>query len=789
MKIALSWLESYFTTKPNWDEVFATLTMAGIEIEDIKTVVPDFSGIVVAQVVECNRHPEADKLNICKVSINDGQLYQVICGATNVTAGIKVPFAQIGAILPNGMNIAERKMRGSVSYGMLCSGEEIACPDGVDGLLILDDTAPIGGNIRHYLELDDKIVEFKITPNRGDCLSIHGIIREIETLTQYKSNFDTFIQQAKPGAISDQVKVTINAPQHCPNYVAVIIKDVNNQIKLPKFITQRLEHSSIRCISPIVDIANYVMLELGQPLHAFDLNSVGSNLNVRLATSDEPVNLLINKQVSLNNNTLVICDQHNKVAAVAGVMGSLDSAVTTNSTSIILESAYFTPEIIAAKTKQLGINSDAAYRFERGVDPQLQVKAALYACHLITKYCGGNIGPINQCSAAELSLNQHLSVSYTFIKKILGLKLTNQEIDLILTKLAFKYKTNGDNLELTIPSFRFDIKIPQDIVEEIARVYGYENIQAQMPQSISNLTKIEDQHSFTTKLKLNLVNLGYTEIIGYAFAEEKMAKMLGNADYSPIKLQNPIAGLDTLRTSLIGDLVKALSANLNRGHKNIKLFELARVFYAEDSNQQPLKLAGLIHGENLYTSFENPKAVVDFYDLKFAVESLLNGLSNIKYIACSNSSVFHGGRCAKIYHLEQLIGIMGQLHPKLSLELGLNAAPYIFELDVQFLALKNLATIHEISKFQKVERDLAFVVNTEVPLQQLIDTINATQIEYLHDLNVFDVFTMSKQQKSIALRFTFQANNKTLAEEEINSNIKTIISALTKVIPEIQLRS
>jgi phenylalanyl-tRNA synthetase beta chain len=788
MKIALSWLESYFATKPNWDEVFAKLTMAGIEIEDIKAVAPNFSGVVVAQVMECNKHPEADKLNICKVSINDGQLYQVICGAANVKAGIKVPFAQIGAILPNGMNIAERKMRGEVSYGMLCSGEEIACPDGVDGLLILDSDAPLGTNIRQYLHLDDTIVEFKITPNRGDCLSINGIIREIETLTNLKSNFNTLIHQGQQGLITDKVNITINNPELCPNYVALIIKNVNNQIKLPQFITERLEHSGIRCISPIVDIANYVMLELGQPLHAFDLNAVGSSLSVRLASDNEQVNLLINKLVTLNKNTLVICDQHNKVAAIAGVMGGFDSAVTANSSSIIIESAHFTPETIAGKTKQFGINSDAAYRFERGVDPQLQVKAALYASHLITKYCGGDIGPINQICATNL-VDKKLSLSYAFIKKILGISISNQEIDLILTKLAFKFKITEDDLELTIPSFRFDINIAQDIVEEIARVYGYENIQPQMPQMQSNLDTLEDQYSITVELKKRLVNLGYSEIIGYAFAEEKLATLLGNPEYTPIKLQNPIAGLDAMRTSLVGDLIKALTSNLNRGHKNIKLFELSRVFYAEDSKEQPLKIAGLIHGDNLHSSFESPKRAVDFYDLKYAVESLLSGIQNIKYIACHNYSVFHSGRCAKIYHLDKLIGIMGQLHPKLSLDLDLAVAPYIFELDVEFLALNNnLATIRDIIKFQKVERDLAFVVNSQLPVAQIIEAINNAQIEYLQDFNVFDVFKMSEQQKSIALRFIFQAN-KTLAEEEINSNVNMIVSAVTKAIPDVQLRS
>ncbi len=784
MKLSLNWLESYFVTKPDWAMVWDKLTMAGIEVEGIEPIAPPFSGIVVGEVVECVPHPDADKLNLCKVNVGDGELLQIICGARNVTAGVRVPCAKVGAVLPDGLHIAERKMRGLTSFGMLCSGNEIACPDGVDGLLLLAKDAPIGTSVRDYLELDDQIVEFKITPNRGDCLSILGLLREISVLTGYA--FKPFENNILVPQLSDQIQVAMDAPVACPNYMALVIRGVDNSKILPEYIVKRLTRSNLRSISPIVDITNYVMLELGQPLHAFNLAKVGKQIQVRMAHDNESIKLLDGKVANLTSSTLLICNEQSQPLAIAGVMGGFDSGVIDTTTDLVLESAFFTPEIISGKAKYYGVNSDAAYRYERGVDRELQQRALVYAAALVTHYCGGKVGIISHIQGDKL-LAPEISLAYEEIRRFIGCEIPSSTINTILQNLGFKVICNGEIINVMPPSYRFDIAIKEDIIEEVARVYGYDSIPPIMPVASYAIDNMDKMSQHISAIKNSLVVRGYNEIIGYAFVEDKYEQILGKCNIATVKLQNPIAGLNVMRTSLIVDLVKSLISNLNRGHKNIKLFEVGRVFHGEDINSQPLLVSGLVSGNYMPVGWSSEDRLADFFDVKQDVSILLGAIApDVTYSAIANNPVFHSGRCAEIRYGSKVIGVIGQLHPKLGQQLDLIQLPYLFELDLQVLCSVKPVKVNEVSHFQKVERDLAFLVMPNVVVGEVLAAIQESQIAYLVGIRVFDIYEGIKDSiepeivlKSIAIRFVFHAN-KTLVENEINNSITKIVEVMAK---------
>lgn len=796
MKLSLNWLEQYFIDKPDWNLVWERLTAAGIEIEDIKSVGEEFSGIVVARVVDCIPHPDADKLNLCIVDAGDTNTYQIVCGAGNVTAGVVVPLAKIGAILPGGMVIGERKMRGITSYGMLCSGSELGIFDDTDGLLLLPADAQLGISVREYLDLDDKIVEFKITPNRGDCLSVCGIIREISALTEYKTNsvFDR-IDVNKFGndkncennicigiaSTKDKIEVENLEEKACPNYMSLVINGLNNKTQLPPRITRMLERSGVRSISPIVDLANYVMLETGQPLHAFDLEKIGSKLTIRYPGEKERLKLLDGKEVLLNQSTLIITDEQDVPVAIAGVMGGFDSGVTAGTRDIVLESAFFEPNVIAGITKFYGVNSEAASRFERGVDYTMQQDVLLYAAILIQKYCGGTIGQLNITSNLKPELKMPtIEVSLLKIQQLIGIQIPQETICQLLTRLNFVVNVLSDEIiSVVAPCYRFDIKIVPDVIEEISRAYGYNNVPAIMPTAKFNFSKSSKLTS--RDLKRFMVNHGFTEIISYAFIEEKLEQEMGVPSIDAISLQNPIANLNVMRTSLIADLVKTLRYNLSYGHKDIKLFELGRVFYNEAINTQPLKIAGLIHGNVTLANGLNQIKSVDFYDLKAVVEELLSGYANIEFIPCADYSVLHSGRCAKIRTGNIDLGIIGQLHPKLSQDFSLPIGPYLFELDI--CKIRELSTkfeLNEVNKFPRVERDLAFVVDHALHVGDILSTIKSeVKLSNLVDMHIFDIYKKDDgaKLKSVAINFVFQSG-RTLTDDEIKKDMELITSVI-----------
>lgn len=634
---------------------------------------------------------------------------------------------------------------------------------------------------------EDKVVELKITPNRGDCLSVIGLLREISALTGYKHNYLTSSNITNTS--DKKVESIIDAKEHCPNYVNIVIEDVDNTRCLPDTIIQRLLLSGCKSISPIVDIANYVMLELGQPLHAFDLDKVGNKLHVRMAKNGEELKLLDNTDAKLLENTLIICDVENKPAAIAGVMGGLDSGVSTGTKNIVLESAFFSQDIIAGKAKQYGVTSDAAYRFERGVDYKIQKQAIALAANLIHRHLGGKVGPITVNNSLQIQ-SKTISLKQCDFVRLIGADIAINQIESILVGLGFIVKFVEDEVLVISPSFRFDIVIKEDVIEEVARVYGYNNIEAKLPEVIHTIPEIWVREKKINVLKNILVSRGYNEAVNYSFIEEYYFSFLNFMQTEPVKVQNPIAAFAFMQNTLFSGLVKTLVNSVNRGATSVRIFELARVFYGEDESSQPLKLSGLIYGDKNRVNWADSKKEVDFFDIKGDVELLLQHIDGIKFIPYSDNTVLHGGRCAKICSYNKVIGIIGQLHPAIAQELGLNIIPYLFELDVDLIISKNIEfKVKKVSKFQKVERDLAFIMDDIITVGGIIDYISSLKIDNLCEVNVFDVYrgnNVEAGKKSVAVKLLFQAD-KTLTDDEINSHLNCIVENVSEKF-QIKLR-
>lgn len=652
--------------------------------------------------------------------------------------------------------------------------------DKPDWTLVFDRLTQAGIEVEGVdIELDEKVVELKITPNRGDCLSILGLIREISVLTNYNYVYSYQFMVEPTSHLT--VDITIEPKGICSSYVALPIADIDNTIHLPEFLLRRLYLSGIRSVSPIVDITNYVMLEIGQPLHAFDYDRVGGKLHVRLANDGESLTLIDNKTVKLTGDTLIVCNSTNQPAAIAGVMGGLESGVSANTKNIVLESAFFHQDNIVGKAKYYELSSDAAYRFERGVDNKIQQHAIFYAAVLINKYLGGSIGKANITQELESKEYRRITLEKSDFDRLIGINIPIEQIRGILLKLEFLVDIGADSKWHVIPpSHRFDIIIKEDVIEEVARVYGYDNIPALLPKveyTMLNLSSIQAKVSF---LKDILVARGYNEIISYAFVEEENQKLFNNYPIitNPIILKNPIAGLSVMRTSLFAGLIKSMQYNINHGTNSLKLFEIARVFYGEGEYEQPLKLAGLLYGDTSKTSWIDNKKPVDFYSLKGDVEVLLQHVDIIKFISCDDNPVLHGGRCAKICSGNYEIGVIGQLHPLVAQSIGLSTAPYLFELDIDSIVNMNVDfKLQPTSKFQKVERDLAFIIAESCAAGEIIDYIKLLRIENLLEVNIFDIYqgdNIDKGQKSVAIKLIFQ-DDRTLTDFEINTYLAKII--------------
>jgi len=778
MQFSESWLRTFVNPLHSSEELAHLLTMAGLEVEEMKPVAPAFDQVVVAQVLTKDKHPDADRLNVLTVDVGQAEPLTIVCGAQNVSVGMKAPCALVGAQLPGDFNIKQAKVRGIASFGMMCSDKELGLAEESSGLLELATDAIVGQSIREHLDLDDFLITLKLTPNRSDCLSLYGIAREVSALAGVGLQTIPQVDFKPEGEHRCKVKVAYPATFACPRYTGRVIAGVSAKAATPAWMVQRLERCGLRSISALVDVTNYVLLELGQPLHAFDLNKLNGDIEVRFARAGESLKLLNEQVVNLQEDMLVIADCKQPVA-LAGVMGGADSAVDGATTAIFLESAFFAPSVIVGKSRRLGFSSDSSYRFERGVDFAATRVALDRATELILDICGGQAEAVIEVMG-ELPARNPVKLRVSRVRRVLGIPLEANEIQPLLHRLGMKSEQNDNEFLVTPPSYRFDIAIEEDLIEEVARVYGYERIQPVQPQARMSMLPLNGAQRPLTKLRQSLVLRDYQETINYAFVEAEWERDLcGNA--SPITLKNPIASqMSVMRSSLLGGLLSVLRTNLARKQPRVRLFEMGGVFAAENGSYvQHERVAGLAYGAVLPEQWGTAARNVDYYDVKSDVEALF-APSELNFVAAAHPSS-HPGRSAQIFMSGQAVGWIGELHPQWQQQNGLPLPVVWFELDQAALRQTAVPRAAEISKFPPVRRDLAVVVAEGVAVQFLLDAMRSENAPNVAELVLFDQYRgkgVENGKKSLAFRVLLQDTKKTLTDVEIDKSIGRLIEVL-----------
>ena len=776
MKFSENWLRTWVNPAMSSDELSHLLTMAGLEVEGMDAVAPVFNNVVVAEVLEVIKHPDADRLNVCQVNVGEAQPITIVCGASNVAVGVKVPCARIGAVLPGDFNIKQAKVRGIESFGMLCSAKELGLAETSDGLWLLAGDAPVGTTLRDYLELDDHVFTLKLTPNRGDCSSLFGIAREVSALTA--SPCIPLAIEVQKTTLNEQLKITVADATACPAYYGRLVRGVNAAAGTPAWMQRRLERSGLRAINAVADITNYVMLEMGQPMHAFDAKKLSGGITVRCAISGESLTLLNEQAVQLDESVLVIADDA-RVLALAGIMGEQSSGIETTTTDVFLESAFFHPDAIAGRARRFGLATDSSFRFERGVDFAATRQALERATQLLVEICGGRVGEIS-AACGTLPTRPAIALRRSRVARVLGVDLSNGQIAALLARLQFAFTADGDGYRVTPPSFRFDLSIEADLVEELARLYGYDNIPAIAPKtSLTMLPYSESRHSMS-RIQQTLVARDYQEIVSLAFLEEQVERDLcGNRN--PLALQNPIASnLAVMRSSLIGGLVDALRFNLNRKQTRVRLFEAGACFAKIDDNYvQTQHLSGIAYGDNQPEQWGLATKTVDFYDVKADVEALFAPLA-LRFVAATHPAL-HPGRCAQIHAGQNIIGWLGELHPQWRQQYGLPLAPIWFELELDALLQSKVPRMQEIAKFLPARRDIAVLVDESVAVQALLDAMTRTSAPMVQEIALFDLYRgkgLEPGKKSLAFRVLLQDTRKTPTDTEIETSIAVLVDAL-----------
>lgn len=776
MKFSENWLRTFVNPPLSSDELGHALTMAGLELEELESAAPAFDKVVVGEVVSLAKHPDADRLNVCQVNTGS-EILQIVCGASNVAAGLKVPCALVGANLPGGLAIKQAKLRGVESSGMLCSAKELGLAEEAQGLLILPADAPVGQSIRDYLDLDDKLFTIKLTPNRADCLSVQGVAREVAAITGAPL-MPLSLSEVK-AACDKTLAVKLEAPEACPRYAGRVVAGVNAKVKTPDWMVKRLERSGLRSISALVDVTNYVLLEMGQPLHAFDLAKIKGGIQARFAASGEEIKLLNEQTVKLEADMLVIADDA-KALALAGIMGGAESAVSDDTKDIFLESAFFAPSVIAGRSRRLGFGSDSSYRFERGVDFAATMTALDRATQLIVEICGGQPGPVCE-EIAQLPARESVKLRMERVQRVLGVALDTAAIGGLLGRLCLQFAESGGVFEITPPSYRFDLAIEEDFIEEVARLYGYDNIPCAPPKGAMAMLPATESGRRVIDVKRLLASREYQEIVSYAFVNENWERdFVANAN--PVRLLNPIAAhMSVMRSTLIGGLVDTLRSNLNRKQPRVRIFETGRCFSKSSQGfDQPNRVGGLCYGDAEPEQWGERARQVDFYDVKADVEALCQPFA-LRFEAAEHPAL-HPGQSARVLLDGQSIGWIGALHPRWRQAYDLSSAPVLFELDLEPLLVREKASYREVSKFPPVRRDLAIVVDEKVSVQALLDAMNQSRPEAVADLTLFDVYRgkgVDSDKKSLAFRVLLQDTRKTLTDEEVDAAVAHLVQILT----------
>ncbi|CAD5109878.1 phenylalanine--tRNA ligase subunit beta [Zestomonas carbonaria] len=782
MKFSEQWLRSWVNPQVSRDELVARLSMVGLEVDSVTPAAGVFSGVVVGEVLSTEQHPDADKLRVCQVS-NGRESFQVVCGAPNVRPGLKIPFAMIGAELPGDFKIKKAKLRGVESNGMLCSASELQISDDNSGLMELAGDAPVGEDIRIYLGLDDASIELGLTPNRGDCLSLAGLAREVGAI--YAVPVSPVVT-APVAASHDEVRpVEVLAPKACPRYLGRVIRNVDLSRPTPLWMVERLRRSDIRSIDAAVDITNYVMLELGQPMHAFDLAEISGGIRVRMAEEGEKLVLLDGQEVSLRSDTLVIAD-HQRALAIAGVMGGEHSGVSDKTRDLFLESAFFDTIAIAGKARSYGLHTDSSHRFERGVDSQLARTAMERATALLLEIVGGEAGPIVEAvSESDLPKVAPITLRAERISQMLGMDMEAAEVERLLSALGLGVNAQGAGLwQVSVPSHRFDISLEVDLIEELGRLYGYNRLPVRYPQArLAPKTRAEARAELPALRRL-LVARGYQEAITYSFIDPKLFALF-TPGVEPLQLANPIsADMAAMRSSLWPGLVKALQHNLNRQQSRVRLFESGLRFVGQlPGLKQEAMLAGVISGGRLPEGWAHGRENVDFYDLKADVEALLGyaGAPESFSFVPGEHPALHPGQTARVEREGRLVGFIGAIHPELAKTLDLEQPVFLFELVLAEIAEGRMPAFSELSRFPEVRRDLAILVDRDVAAEAVLETIRSSAGEWLTELRLFDVYHgkgIDPHRKSLAVGLTWQHPSRTLNDDEVSSTTQNILASL-----------
>lgn len=779
MKASISWLKSLCPTDLSVDEIVSRLTMAGLEVDGVEAAAKPFTHVVVGEVLSVSQHPDADKLNVCEVT--DGEAtYQVVCGAPNVRAGLKVPFARVGAVIGDDFKIKQAKLRGVESNGMLCGADELGLSDERDGLMELPDFFVTGSDFAELLSLPDQVVEVDLTPNRGDCLSITGLARELGVLSQAQVSF---VDCDPVDPESDETHdVYLSAPEGCPCYVGRVIENVDVSRPTPVWMVERLRRSGVRSIDAIVDITNYVMLELGQPMHAFDRDQLVGAIDVRMANDGEQLVLLDGKTLTLTNDVLVIADQE-KPLALAGIMGGEHSGISEKTTSVFLESAYFNPITIAGKARRYGLHTDASARFERGVDWQLAEHACQRATALLIEICGGTPGPVmitdNEQALPKMRI---VELSNVRIEQQLKINLSTEAIQQMLEALGFGVEVVDGGLRCVAPSWRFDVSIEQDLIEEIARIYGYNNLPTSLPAQALTMASVPETDTPLMRLKHYLVDQDIQEAITYSFVDPETQAVLGDG-IAGVRLANPIASnLAEMRRSLLPGLVEAVRHNVNRQASRVRLFETGQCFVSQgDELDQSERVGIAIYGQSDPLHFSGDRAV-DFFDLKGVVEGLcmINGGAELNWEP-SQHPALAPGQTASVSLDGKVLGVVGRLHPKLARELDLPKPLFLADLALSPLLCGQVTAFKAISRYPRVLRDLAIVVDDGVAWQQIVDAITGLADARIQSIELFDVYRgtgVPEGRQSLALSLSLQDPEKTLDDTAIQELVDQVVQVL-----------
>lgn len=785
MKFSEQWLREWVNPELSSTELAEQLSMAGLEVDSVEPVAAKFDQVVVGKVVECGQHPNADKLQVTKVDVGTGELLDIVCGAPNCRLGLKVVVAVVGATLPGDFKIKKAKLRGEPSHGMLCSSKELGLDDEHDGIIELTEDAPIGKDYREWLNLDDNTLDVDLTPNRADCLGIKGIAREVGVL----NNLDVNELKVAPvtATIDDSRSITLQAKEACPRYLGRVIKGVDVTKPTPLWLKERLRRSSIRSIDAIVDITNYVLLELGHPMHAFDLSAIQGNIQVRMAHKAETLTLLDGQEVNLHEDTLVIADDV-KALAMAGIFGGKENGVTSESKDIFLESAFFAPDAIMGRARRYGLHTDASHRYERGVDPELQSTAIERATQLVLDICGGQPGPVVEAVAPEsLPVSRHVSLRSERLTKVLGIQVADAQVTEILQRLGLKVEKTGQGWEVNVPTYRFDISIEEDLIEEIARVYGYNNIPTIAPRAHLRMQRHNESNVSLRDLQQSLQAFGYQEAITYSFVDPKHQAALF-PEQATLTLPHPISvEMSSMRLSLWPGLLNAVGYNQKRQQSSVRLFETGLRFTpdmdAENGVRQEAMLAGVIVGSVQGEHWADGEHAVDFYDIKGHVENILKLTAHAeKYrFVASEHSAMHPGQTAAVYLEDKLAGYVGAVHPQFAKTFGFKGRVFVFELSLDTLLQRTLPKATKVSRYPSIRRDLAILVDEKVAAGEILVVIDKFGENRLVDLNLFDVYQGENTpagKKSLAISMVLQDVDRTLEENEVNEFTNGVVELL-----------